>query len=155
MQCLEPEFFHAHIMCLYSQIGYLYGHSGLYHAAADYFKKQLILSWQQGNLSNEIMAYESLSLCYYYMDNEAENMRLSMIYQERASRGLIEEDTSQLKQTWVVCQNQRDEKIVQNLRTKHKAQKEEQLKKRQGGRYVPPKNREIMAQRKGFERKNV
>ena len=40
----------------------------MYKAAADYFKKQLVLAWQQNDLSNETKAYESLSLCYYYMD---------------------------------------------------------------------------------------
>ena len=97
--------FYEHIMSLYSQIGYLYAQCQMYKAAADYFKKQLVLAWQQNDLSNETRAYESLSLCYYYMDQDPANISVSMRYNERVSRGLIEEDDSKLRRTWIAIQN--------------------------------------------------
>ena len=76
-----------------------------------------------------------------------------MVYHERASRALIEENRSVLKQTWVTIQDQRDSKIIEQVQAKYKIKKEEEkdaVKRNE----EPPKNRDIMAQRKGFDRPN-
>ena len=77
-----------------------------------------------------------------------------MRYNERASRGLIEEDHSKLKHTWIAIQNQRDKTIVEQIcgaeadgqdtagdrkAVKSKSQKD-------------LKNKDIMVQRKGLDR---
>ena len=50
--------FYPHLMTLYSQIGYLYRQCRMHSAAMDYYKKQLVLAWQQGDTKNELSAYE-------------------------------------------------------------------------------------------------
>ena len=62
--------FVPHIMALYNQIGYLYRNIKFCNAAVDYFKKQLIIAWQNDDLNNELLAYEQLSITNYYLGEE-------------------------------------------------------------------------------------
>lgn len=80
----------------------------MYNSAVDYYKKQLVLAWQQNDTKNELIAYEQLSIQYYYLDIDPENIKKAMELSERVSRGLIEEDKSTLKQVWVNAQNKKD-----------------------------------------------
>lgn len=53
----------------------------------------LSLAWEIGNIKAEILAYEELGMIHYYNGD----LERAKYYSERASRGWIESDSSQLK----------------------------------------------------------
>ena len=65
-----------------------------YEKAAICYKKMLVVSWFYNDKVSEIAAYQCLSMQYLYLAE----IKNSLLYNERASRGIVEADHSQNKQ---------------------------------------------------------
>lgn len=100
--------FSVHVMTTYSQIGHLYRHLGMHESSTDYFKKQLFNAWLYKSTEQEYQAYHNLAIQYFYMDNDPENLAKAVNFSERAARGLMEENRSSIKKTWIAIQKSKD-----------------------------------------------
>lgn len=56
-------------------------------------KKQLEISWQCNDVKEELRSYEQIGKQYFYLGD----MKKAKYYSERATRGLVETDDSNIK----------------------------------------------------------
>lgn len=148
--------FVPHIMALYNQIGYLYTQLNMKNAAVDYFKKQLIIAWQNNDLKNEMLAYEQLSIANYYLGEE-DNIERALQYSERFYSGLREDKKSTLRITWVNFINRKDSAAQSDYEIIKlgKGPRVNMASRDTNGFPVFEKNRYIQCARKSTERPDV
>lgn len=65
------------------------------------YKKVMECAWHQGDTKSEVLAYEGLSVQYYYMGE----LQISLYYKDRAIRGKIEKKESQVKKIYLSALN--------------------------------------------------
>ncbi|CDW85695.1 histidine acid phosphatase family protein [Stylonychia lemnae] len=88
----------------YKMLGTCYKHLYQYKISTNCYKKMLSLAWDIGDRQAEILAFEQLGMIYYYKGQ----LDKAKYYSERATRGWVENDQSQVKQLQKrVLQNQR------------------------------------------------
>ncbi len=77
----------------YENIGRVYSHIKNYENAIKCFKKQLELSWRTNDVAEELKAYESLGMQYYYLGK----LDRAKYYNDRCMRGKIEKKDSKIR----------------------------------------------------------
>ena len=100
--------FIPHLMGLYFQIGYCYREIHYQRAAMDYFKKLLMISWQNDSAFFEAKAYYNIAMGYYLMEYKKNSLELAEQAFERFTRGFREHPDSTLRRVYVTICNTKD-----------------------------------------------